>query len=374
MSKKLTQTIKQTTRSVLGSHTLPKRVTRSVTKTNTLPVIREDTPSPPLQPINMDSGNASVGNSAPLTPTVSGFSSIATALSATDILAFVKELPTFDGTPGQLDKYITSVEEIIMLIRGTDQTPYGLLTLRAIRNKIVGRADEALNLANTKLIWDDIKSNLLRLYSSKKSEATLLGELQSQPDNLTLGQLFFGLSRIRSQLISTTSNSGQSATIIEAKKSLYDEVCLNAFISRIGEPLKTVIRLKDPKTIETAYELCQRERARYQNRNPYPPTPNNTERRTNNYNNNNSNNHKDNNNRNNRNNRNSSYSQNHSYHYSNPNSQYRQSNNGNRNGNPFKDNKTPNYELHNIEEEKLTQHCPTDLNFQAPASGTRQDT
>lgn len=39
-----------------------------------------------------------------------------------------------------------------MLIRGTDQTPYGLLTLRAIRNKIVGRADEALNLANTKII------------------------------------------------------------------------------------------------------------------------------------------------------------------------------------------------------------------------------
>nr|CAA04049.1 Gag protein [Drosophila melanogaster] len=299
MSKKLTQTIKQTTRSVLESHTFPKRVTRSVSKTNTLPVIRESTPLPPLQPINMDSGNASVGNSAPVTPTVSGFSSIATALSATDILAFVKELPTFDGTPGQLDKYITSVEEIIMLIRGTDQTPYGLLTLRAIRNKIVGRADEALNLANTKLIWDDIKSNLLRLYSSKKSEATLLGELQSLPDNLTLGQLFFGLSRIRSQLISITSNSGQSATIIEAKKTLYDEVCLNAFISRIREPLKTVIRLKDPKTIETAYELCQGERARYQNRNPYPPTQNNTERRTNNYNNNNNNNHRDNNNRNN---------------------------------------------------------------------------
>lgn len=107
-----------------------------------------------------------------------------------------------------------------MVIRGTDQTPYGLLTLRAIRNTIVGRADDSLNLANTKFIWDYIKSNLLRLYSSKKSEASLLSELQSFMNNLTLGQLFFGLSWIESQLIFTIANNGQLATIIEAKKTL----------------------------------------------------------------------------------------------------------------------------------------------------------
>lgn len=120
-----------------------------------------------------------------------------------------------------------------MVIRGTDQTPYGLLTLRAIRNTIVGRADDSLNLANTKFIWDYIKSNLLRLYSSKKSEASLLSELQSFMNNLTLGQLFFGLSRIESQLIFTIANNGQLATIIEAKKTLYGEIFLNAFISGI---------------------------------------------------------------------------------------------------------------------------------------------
>lgn len=120
-----------------------------------------------------------------------------------------------------------------MVIRGTDQTPYGLLTLRAIRNTIVGRADDSLNLANTKFIWDYIKSNLLRLYSSKKSEASLLSELQSFMNNLTLGQLFFGLSWIESQLIFTIANNGQLATIIEAKKTLYGEIFLNAFISGI---------------------------------------------------------------------------------------------------------------------------------------------
>lgn len=57
-----------------------------------------------------------------------------------------------------------------MLIRGADQTPYGLLTLRAIRNKIIGRADETVELANTPLIWDEIKSNLTRMYANKKTE------------------------------------------------------------------------------------------------------------------------------------------------------------------------------------------------------------
>jgi len=84
-----------------------------------------------------------------------------------------------------------------VLLRGADQTPYGLLTLRTIRNKIIDRADEALELANTHLVWDEIKNNLIRLYSSKKSEANLLSELSTFSDNQTLGQLFFGISKVR---------------------------------------------------------------------------------------------------------------------------------------------------------------------------------
>jgi len=147
----------------------------------------------------MDSGNGSNHPTPPLlTPTVSRFGSvISTTFKPKDIMAFVEHLPTFDGTPRQLGRYITSVEEILVLLRGADQTPYGLLTLRTIRNKIIDRADEALELANTHLVWDEIKNNLIRLYSSKKSEANLLSELSTFSDNQTLGQLFFGISKVR---------------------------------------------------------------------------------------------------------------------------------------------------------------------------------
>ncbi|EDW27427.1 GL21027 [Drosophila persimilis] len=72
------------------------------------------------------SSSPAVGLAANLeTASTSLNTSISMTLSPTDILAFVKQLPTFDGTPGTLDRFITSVEEVIMLIRGTDQTPYG---------------------------------------------------------------------------------------------------------------------------------------------------------------------------------------------------------------------------------------------------------
>jgi len=276
MSKKLTQNIKKTAQSVLGVPTPVSRTIRPNTRSSGLPIVPEIIDHP-LTPNMMDSGNAS-NNSAhsvrpgppSLTPTVSGISSLSTTFKPKDIMAFVEHLPTFDGTPRYLDRFITSVEEILMLIRGADHTPYGLLTLRTIRNKIVDRADEALELANTPLVWDEIKGNLIRLYSSKKSEASLLSEMSSFSDRQSLGQLFFGLSKIKSQLFSILKNTELNHNIVEAKRTVYNEVCLNAFITGLREPLKTFIRLKAPQTIEQAYEQCQIEQSLYRTNNRGP--------------------------------------------------------------------------------------------------------
>lgn len=83
----------------------------------------------------------------------------------------------------------------------------------------------------------------------------LLSEFQQ--DNLSLGQLFFGISKKKFQLFSSFQNSGELNAIIEAKKTLYNQVCLNTFIKGLREPFKTLIRLKDPKSIEQAYEQCK---------------------------------------------------------------------------------------------------------------------
>lgn len=147
---------------------------------------------------NMDSGNAS----ALLSPTLSATSTIInTNLNPTDILSFVEQLPIFKGHSSNLDKFLTSAEELLFLIRSVDKTPYGQLLLRAVRNKIVGKADEALTLCDTKLNWDDIKTNLKRLYTSKRTEAIVLREIQTLPNDLTMGKLFFSIIKLRNELI-----------------------------------------------------------------------------------------------------------------------------------------------------------------------------
>lgn len=124
------KTITKTTLSVLGSHfntELPKKVTRSSTR-----LVSEDTHEIPSIQQNMASGNIS-DPSRSLTPTVSNTNSnLARTFQPNDIMTFVSHLPPFNGSPRYLDRFITSVEEILMLIKGADQTPYGLLTLRAI--------------------------------------------------------------------------------------------------------------------------------------------------------------------------------------------------------------------------------------------------
>lgn len=262
-----------------------------------------------------------------------------------------------------------------MLIRGADQTPYGLLTLRTIRNKIIDRADEALELANTPLVWDEIKSNLIRLYSSKKSEANLLSELNTFSDNLTLGQLFFGISKVRSQLFSILKNSEHNNTVVDAKKVVYNEVCLNAFMTGLKEPLKTFVRIKSPSTLEQAYEQCQIEQTLYraQNKRTNRPEqgPNGSDNKT--YRNSYDSNYRS--GRNDRNDRRGPYSNSNSNSNSGQNRPFNSHNrtpqsgtNDNRanTSNPFR---APSHSLNNIEE-----NPQPDSNFQQTASGNQQGT
>lgn len=82
----------------------------------------------------------------------------------------IKDLPKFDGNQKLLYEFLNNVEEILLYIRGTDNTPYGQILLRAIRNKIEGQANEVLNMYGTPLIWDDIKTNLILHYSDKRTD------------------------------------------------------------------------------------------------------------------------------------------------------------------------------------------------------------
>lgn len=109
--------------------------------------------------ILMDSGNISESLPSTISTPNLTMTNTPTSLNPTDILAFIKEIPSFDGNPSKLQDFITNIEEITTLIQDFE-TPYHSLLLRAIRNKVIGRANDVLGLSKTDIKWEDIKSNL----------------------------------------------------------------------------------------------------------------------------------------------------------------------------------------------------------------------
>ncbi|EDX15930.1 GD10074 [Drosophila simulans] len=115
-------------------------------------------------------------------------------------------------------------------------------------------------MLDTKLEWDSIRDNLKRMYSCKKSEPILISEIQNQPDGLPFGKLFHEITRLRSELLTLATDFEQGGCAA-SRRALYDGICLNAFLVGIRDPLRTVIRARNPSTIEQAHEWCQAEQS-----------------------------------------------------------------------------------------------------------------
>lgn len=169
----------------------------------------------------------------------------------------IKDLPRFDGNPRLLFDFINNVEEILSLVKVTKDTPYEKLLLRAIRNKIDGSANEVLNMYGTPLDWDQIKQNLILHYADKRNETSLIRDLHDIKQNNKSVEKFYSeiietLATINNHIkIHETENS-----VVNAKRDLYTEMCLNAFLSGLKEPLGSTIRAMKPLTLASAFAYC----------------------------------------------------------------------------------------------------------------------
>lgn len=172
----------------------------------------------------------------------------------------IKDLPKFDGNPRLLYEFISNVEEILLFIRETDNTPYGKILLRAIRNKIEGQANEILNMYGTPLNWDDIKSNLILHYSDKRTETSLVRDLHNVKQSNNTVEIFYSqVIEIQSTLCNNILIHEKDANVIKAKKDLFAEMSLNSFLSGLREPLGSRIRSMQPESLAKAFSYCIKE-------------------------------------------------------------------------------------------------------------------
>ena len=172
----------------------------------------------------------------------------------------IKDLPKFDGNPRLLHEFISNVEEILLYIRGCDNTPQGLILLRAIRNKIDGQANEVLNMYGTSLNWDDIKTNLISHYSDKRTETSLIKDLHSlRQYGKPVEKFYSEILEIQASLANNVSIHETDKNVISAKRDLFSEMCLNSFLSGLREPMGSIVRAMRPESLPMALDYCIRE-------------------------------------------------------------------------------------------------------------------
>jgi len=210
-------------------------------------------------------------SSAPSTMTssseTSNFSSPPPPISPQDICLSLKipdgirDLTPYDGDPTTLNEFINNIEEILLLIRGTDKTPYGQFLLRAIKNKIEGKAKALLLSLGIGLNWDDIKEALIGKFADKRSEETLNFELHGLVHKrLPLQEFYERILDIQATYGRTMENMGIETAALNLKKESFEKTCLYTFIHGIKGPLGSTVRAFRPRSLQEAYDVAIKER------------------------------------------------------------------------------------------------------------------
>lgn len=240
--------------------------TRSRIKSSTsLPDIREETDQQIRTVISIPSTSSMNSASSSPPPNQAAITAnnmdLISSLKIPDVIRF---LPPYDGNPKKLSDFINNVEEILLLIRGTDKTPYGQMLLRAIRQKLEGKADDAVHTSGAGLNWDEIKDALILHCSDKPDEQTLMFELH----NLTYCQypihvLFEKICEIKTALFKLTDTKECEPILIKTKKEFFANTCLNTFLTGIRGPLGLAVRSMRPTSLQEAFEWAMKERDIY---------------------------------------------------------------------------------------------------------------
>lgn len=186
---------------------------------------------------------------------------ITSIIEAFKIPAPIMNLPEFDGNRRDLYNFIANVDEIINCVETDWTAGFAKMWIRAIRNKIKGEANEVLNMFGTPTDWDTIKANLITHYADKRNETTLIRDLHNlrQNSNQKLEEFYAQVIEILSALINFTKINESNASSQKSKLELFRNLAKDVFLAGLREPIGSVVRARNPDTIQNAYDYAIKE-------------------------------------------------------------------------------------------------------------------
>ena len=141
-------------------------------------------------------------------------------LKALQTPQIIRDLPSFDGNPIKLHSFLRSIENLMPLVNSVRNTAMHIIWIQAIRSKIIGDADNVLELYGTKLEWSEIKTNLITHYSDRRDEVTLTKDLTGLMQTNTVEDFYTKISHTLSLLVNLL-NLNEANPQIKSSKTHY---------------------------------------------------------------------------------------------------------------------------------------------------------
>lgn len=184
------------------------------------------------------------------------------------ITRMIKDVPCYDGNPSGLHNFISQMADFIEMAK-PENTVYPETIVRAIRNRVIGKASDALDLYGTPNTWEGIQRDLTSHFADKRDESSLIQELHNiSQGNDKVEDYFAKLSSILGALKNWAKINELGSFVL--KSQWYDRMALSIFTNKLREPLGSHVRSMQPTTLIDARTICIREQSlstlRYSNK------------------------------------------------------------------------------------------------------------
>lgn len=178
------------------------------------------------------------------------------------IFKSLRVVPEFDGNPNVLTRFIHLCDQLcatyLSIEPGRELTNLGLLN--GILNKITGPAARTINSNGIPESWTGIRAALINNFSDQRDETALYNDLALATQGNSSPQEFYDRCQTLLSIIMTYVSLHETIpTTIEAKRTLYKRLTMQAFVRGLKEPLGSRIRCMRPDSIEKALEYVHEE-------------------------------------------------------------------------------------------------------------------
>lgn len=210
-----------------------------------------------------DSNQTSLNNSLNSNSTLnSNLTQILTVNMAELKPEFLNCVPTFNGNPSELNRFLSVCDSLIQTFYDVNNPANFRNTylLNSLISKLEGNAKVIINIQGCKT-WLEVRNALQNNFGDQRDETCLNRDLvmmrqfpQEKPQHF-----YERILNILNLLVNYIDSHEETNESKQLKRTLYNNLALKTFLSGLKEPLGTTIRCMRPTTLSEANQLVIQE-------------------------------------------------------------------------------------------------------------------